>query len=56
MMQASGGGDGFFMPQLSTWDLIVQYCPQNEVDEVKELLGSSLVEQAVDLHGEVSHV
>lgn len=51
---ATGDGDGSLKPQLSTWDLIVQYCPRNEVDEVKKLLGSFLVEQAVDLHSEVS--
>ena len=43
-----------FKPQPSTWDLILQYCPPNEIGEVKELLGISLVEQAIDLHVEVS--
>lgn len=38
----------------STWELILEYCPENEVEEVKRILGTSLVEQAADLHDEVS--
>ena len=45
-----------FEPHLSTWELILKYCPESEVDEVKRVLGTSLVEQAVDLHGEVCFV
>ena len=44
---------GTFEPHPSTWELLLQYCPESEVDEVKEMLGTSLVEQAIDLHLEV---
>ena len=36
------------------WELILKYCPENEVEEVKRILGPSLVEQTIDLHDEVS--
>lgn len=39
-----------------TWELIVQHCPENEMEEVKRILGTSLIEQAGDLHDEVSSV
>lgn len=38
----------------STWELILQHCPENEVEEVKIMLGTSLIEQTIDLHNEVS--
>ena len=43
-----------FYPQVPTWELIVKNCLENEVEEVKRILGTSLVEQAIDLHEEVS--
>lgn len=46
--------DEVFESLPSTWELILQHCPENEVEEVKRILGTSLVEQAVDLHEEVS--
>ena len=38
----------------STWELVLDHCPENEVEEVKRILGTSLIEQAADLHDEVS--
>lgn len=43
-----------FEPQTPTWDLILKHCPESEVEEVKRILGPSLVEQAIDLQEEVS--
>lgn len=43
-----------FQPGVSTWELIIKNCLENEVEEVKRILGTSLVEQAIDLHEEVS--
>lgn len=37
----------------SVWKLMLTICPPREVDEVKKVLGESLVEQACDLHEEV---
>ena len=37
----------------SVWKLILSMCPSREVDEVRKVLGESLVEQACDLHEEV---
>lgn len=44
-----------FEPFPSTWELILQHCPGSEVEEVKRVLGVPLIEQAVDLHEEVSN-
>ena len=38
----------------STWELILQHCPEKEVEEVKRILGAALIDQSVDLHDEVS--
>lgn len=40
----------------STWDVILEQCPRGEVEEIKRVLGTSLVEQVVDLQEEVCHV
>lgn len=40
---------------LSVWNLILSYCPEKEVGEVKRLLGTSLIEQTCDLREEVQH-
>ena len=40
----------------SLWKLITSVCPSNEADEIKRILGASLVEQACDLYEEVSTV
>ncbi len=45
-----------FEPLDSTWLLIMEHCPESEVEEVKAILGTSLVEQTIDLHDEVSRV
>lgn len=43
-----------FEPHRSTWELILEQCPRGEVEEVKRVLGTSLVEQVIDLREEVS--
>ncbi len=43
-----------FEASSSVWELILQHCPENEVEEIKRILGTSLIEQAIDLHDEVS--
>ena len=40
-------------PRASTWEMIRENCPENEIEEVKRILGTSLVEQTVDLSNEV---
>jgi hypothetical protein len=47
---SSSLGEG---PLPSIWELVLLHCPENEVEEVKRVLGFSLVEQAADLHCEV---
>lgn len=43
-----------FEPAQTTWKLIKEHCPEGEIEEVKRILGFSLVEQTIDLHDEVS--
>ena len=42
-----------FELQPSVWKLILSLCPAREVEEVRKVLGDSLVEHACDLHEEV---
>ncbi|XP_064625222.1 coiled-coil domain-containing protein 24-like [Lineus longissimus] len=42
-----------YEPPLSLWALVDQYVPDNERDEVKNMLGESLVDQSLELHLEV---
>ena len=42
-----------FEPRRSIWDMILEQCPRGEVEEVKRLLGTSLVEQVIDLQEDV---
>ena len=37
-----------------TWELILGLCPSSEVDEIKRVIGTSLVQQVIDLQEEVS--
>ena len=45
---------GLFELRRSTWELILEQCPPGEVEEIKRVLGTSLVEQVIDLQEEVS--
>ena len=42
-----------YEPPVSLWSLVVQYAPGHEQDEMKNILGESLVEQSLELHQEV---
>ncbi|BFY99894.1 hypothetical protein BsWGS_02934 [Bradybaena similaris] len=42
-----------YTPPLSLWHLVEQHVPQHEHEEIKSMLGASLVEQSQELHGEV---
>lgn len=37
----------------TTWTVIQSCCPEKEANEVKRVIGHSLVEEACDLHTEV---
>jgi hypothetical protein len=39
---------------LSLWALVEQYVPDNERDEVKNILGESMVDLSLELHVEVN--
>lgn len=50
---SSVNSDAFELPA-STWMVIQSCCPQKEANEVKRAVGQSLIEEACDLHTEVS--
>jgi hypothetical protein len=45
-----------YQPSISVWKLIQANVPEFEQDEMKSLLGESLIEQSLDLHEEVLYV
>jgi hypothetical protein len=52
----SGNSEGIlkaFELQPSVWKLILSLCPAREAEEVRKVLGDSLVEHVCDLHEEV---
>ena len=42
-----------YTPPLSLWKLVEQHVEAHEQDELKDMLGWSLVEQSLELHAEV---
>lgn len=44
---------GAYMPPLSLWRLVEQHVPPNEQDEIKSMLGESIVDQTLELHNEI---
>ena len=42
-----------YEPPISLWELIKSYVPEHELQEIKNILGESLVEQSIELHQEV---
>lgn len=38
------------------WDIVRQNCPQEEIGELKMIIGDSLVEEACDLYTEVRNI
>ncbi|XP_076441163.1 coiled-coil domain-containing protein 24-like [Babylonia areolata] len=53
-MACSVGGDPWaYTPPLSLWGLVQQSVSPGEQDEIKSMLGTSLVETTLDLHNEV---
>ncbi len=51
-VEYSGYGEVFQIRD-TVWDLVLERCPYGEIEEVKRLLGTSLVEQLNDLQDEV---
>lgn len=45
-----------FETRQSTWALIESQTIEEERTEIKKLIGSSLIEETVDLHGEVNRM
>jgi hypothetical protein len=48
---ASGGVP--FEPRPLLWQLILEHLEESEIDEIKSILGESLVDETLDLHNEV---
>lgn len=44
-----------YCPPLSLWHLVEQHVPFHEQDEIKNMLGDSLVELSLELHDEVNN-
>ncbi|KAJ8306152.1 hypothetical protein KUTeg_016697 [Tegillarca granosa] len=42
-----------YEPPLSLWNLVMQYVPEHEQEEIKNMLGESLVDQSLELHSEI---
>lgn len=42
-----------YEPPVSLWGIVVQNVPGHEQEEMKNVLGESLVEQSLELHQEV---
>ena len=42
-----------YEPPLSLWKLVEQYVPYHEREEIKNMLGESIVDQSLELHEEV---
>ena len=45
-----------YEPPISLWSLVEKHVHPHEREEVKNMLGASLVEQSLELHDEVSHL
>lgn len=43
-----------YEPPISMWTLVEQHVPKHEHEEIKNLLGCSLIDQSLELHQEVS--
>ena len=41
---------------ISLWKLVQQYVPEHEREEIKSMLGESLIDQSSELHEEVISV
>ena len=42
-----------YEPPLSLWKLVEQHVPYHEREEIKNMLGESIVDQSLELHDEV---
>ncbi|XP_060075904.1 coiled-coil domain-containing protein 24-like [Ylistrum balloti] len=42
-----------YNPPISLWQLVEQHVPKHEQDEIKNLLGESMVDQSLELHQEI---
>lgn len=42
-----------YQPPLSLWKLVQQHVPEHEREEIKSMLGESLIDQSLELHEEV---
>lgn len=52
-MASSGGNPWAYTPPLPLWHLVQQNVSTEEQDEIKSMLGTSLVETTLDLHNEI---
>ncbi|XP_053395659.1 uncharacterized protein LOC123525787 [Mercenaria mercenaria] len=42
-----------YQPPISLWKLVKQYVPDHEREEIKSMLGESLIDQSMELHEEI---
>lgn len=42
-----------YQPPISLWKLVKQYVPEHEREEIKNMLGESLIDQSLELHEEI---
>lgn len=42
-----------YQPPISLWKLVKQFVPEHEREEIKSMLGESLIDQSLELHDEV---
>ncbi|XP_052256460.1 uncharacterized protein LOC127861822 [Dreissena polymorpha] len=42
-----------YQPPISLWQLVQQYTPQHEREEIKNMMGESLIDQSIELHEEI---
>ena len=43
-----------YEPPIALWELVENYVPPHERQEIRKMLGESLVEQSLELHQEVN--
>lgn len=42
-----------YRPPISLWEIVKQHVPVHEREEIKNMLGESLIDQSMELHDEV---
>ena len=54
-MAFSTGDPWEYTPPLSLWKLVEQNVSPKEQDEIRSMLGTSLIDTTLELHSEVNH-